>query len=175
MPSVDHYAYLAEAALAAFAEAHLMRQEPDGGRERLACALFARSARSALAALCVAQGTPGDASTLNLMALVAPLDGGRLRQAEQALTAARLLSRVLVLDQWEAGAGYVTRDLFDQGDVLACEAAAQRLLELCCRRLLRCGWEDALIRFEPFRAAPMTGTGLWARRVAGPSTRRDDR
>ncbi len=175
MPSTDHYAYFAEAALSCFAEAHLMRQEPDGGRERLACGLFARSARCALVALCAAQGTPGDAATVNLLSLVAPLDRGRLRQAQRAYAAARLLSRVLVLDQCDAGAGYVTRDLFDRTDMLACEAAAKVLIELCCRHLLRCGWEDALVRFEPFRTAPMTDTRLWSRRAVDLSTRRVSR
>ena len=175
MPITDHYAYTAEAALAAFTDAHLMRQECDRGRERLVCVLFARSARSALVAMCAAQGTPVDAMTVNLMALVAPLDGSRLRQAGQAYAAARLLTRVLILDQLDAGAGYVTRDLFDQVDMLACEAAAKRLLEICCRRLLHCGWEDALIRFEPFRTAPMTDTRLWSRRAIDLSTRRVSR
>jgi len=175
MPSADHYAYFAEAALSWFAEAHLMRQEPDGGRERLACGLFARSARCALVALCAAQGTPRDAATLNLLSLVEPLDIGPPRQVERMNAAARLLSRVLVLDQCDAGAGYVTRDLFDRADVVACEAAAKLLVELCCRRLLRCGWEDALIRFEPFRTAPMTDTHLWSRRAIDLSTRRVSR
>jgi hypothetical protein len=162
----DRYAYRAEAALAHFSDAHQMRHEPNG-RERLICGLNARAGRGALMALCAAQGLPADESTLNLLAPVDCLDHARRlfgRHIDKAVAHARLLSRVLILDQSDAGAGYVTRDLFDIDDVMRSEEAAKFFVDLCCRRLLRCTWEQALIRFHPFREAPMTHTTLWKRR-----------
>jgi len=165
--ATDHYAYRAEAALGLFSDAHQMRHEPDQ-RERLACSLFARSARCALVALCTAQGLPANESTLNLLSLVTSLDDhgrGLGRHTDKAHLYARLLSRVLILDQHDAGPGYVTRDLFDREDITGCEEAAVFFVDLCCRRLLRCTWEQALIRFLPFREPPMTHTTLWQRRA----------
>ena len=170
----DHYAYRAEAALALFADAHQMRQEQDS-RQRIVCGLFARSARCALVALCAAQSLPADETTLNLLSPVACLDRrgrGFGRNTDKARLHARILSRVLILDQSDAGAGYVTRDLFDGADVMACEQAAQFFLDHCCRRLLRCTWEQALIRFLPFRCPPMTDTTLWTRRAPHHDARR---
>lgn len=166
LSSIDHYAYRAEAALALFSDAHQMRHEPEQ-RERLVCGLFARSARCALVALCAAQGQPADESTLNLLALTNGLErSGRAfgRHADKAELHARRLSWVLILDQHDAGRGYVTRDLFGREDIAENEAAAQFFVDLCCRRLLRCTWEQALIRFMPFRNPPMTDTVLWQRR-----------
>lgn len=164
---VDRYAYLAEAALSLFSDAHLMAQEPLG-RERLACGLFARAARCALAALAQSCGEQAQPATLNLAAPVICLDRGRVfgRQLERALGHARRLSRVLILDQEDAGRGYLVRDLFDVDDVEGCEEAARFFVDLCCRRLLRCDWEQALIRFAAFRDAPMTDAVLWQRRAA---------
>lgn len=162
----DHYAYRAEAALAHFSDAHQIRHEPHG-RERLACGLFARSARCALVALCASQSLPADESALNLLSPVDSLDRHRRlfgRHTEKALLHARLLSRVLILDLHDAGSGYVTRDLYDADDVLECEEAAKFFVDWCCRRLLRCTWEQALVRLHPFREAPMTHTALWQRR-----------
>jgi len=174
--AIHHYAYRAEAALDLFSDAHQMRHEADQ-RERLVCGLFARSARCALVALCVAQGLPADESTLSLLSLTECLEHrgrGFGRQSDKAQLHARRLSRVLILDQHDAGSGYVTRDLFDRDDVMVCEEAAQFFVDLCCRRLLRCTWEQALIRFLPFRNPPMTDTVLWQRRgTAGrPSSHR---
>lgn len=162
---VDRYAYLAEAGLSHFADAHLMAQEPLG-RERLACGLFARAARCALAALsesCAVQAQP---ATLNLAAPVVCLDHYKVfgRQLQRAFGHARRLSQVLILDEHDAGRGYLVRDLFDVDDVQGCEEAARFFIDLCCRRLLRCDWEQALIRFLPFRDSPMTNTTLWQRR-----------
>ena len=171
MPMTDHYAYLAEAALSHLSDAHCLRDSTIPC-ERLRCILFARSARCALSALLSAQGSQHHACTLNLLTPVASLDrqgryfGRRLDKAQQH---ARQLSRVLILDQLDAGAGYVTRDLFDARDVQACEAAAVFFVDTCCQRLLRCTWEQALIRFHPFRVPPMTDTTLWQRRH--PATR----
>ena len=166
-PSADHYAYRAEAALSYFADAHLMRNECEN-RERHACVLFARSARCALAALCASQGVPVSDTLLNLQSPVACLSGSSCsfgRSTETANAHARWLSRVLILDQHDAGADYVTRDLFDESDVLRCEAAAQFFVDRCCRHLLHTTWEQALIRFLPFREPPMTHTTLWQRRA----------
>jgi hypothetical protein len=131
--------------------------------------LFARSARCALVALCAAEGLGADESTLSLLTLTSSLGrGGRAfgRHADKAELHARRLSRVLILDQHDAGSGYLTRDLFGMDDVMACEEAAQFFVDLCCRRLLRCTWEQALVRFLPFREPPMIDTVLWQRRAA---------
>jgi len=111
---------------------------------------------------------PMSDTLLNLQSPVAYLVGSRCsfgRSTEKAYVHARLLSRVLILDQHDAGTDYVTRDLFDEGDVLRCEAAAQFFVDRCCRRLMRANWEQALIRFLPFREPPMTSTTLWQRRA----------
>jgi len=171
--SVERYAYRAEAALDLFEDAHLMRQGQDS-QERLVCSLFARSARMALSALCVAEGLDSDDLNLSLFRQTAQLEQRGLfgRAPERAYRHARLLTRVLILDQQEAGAGYVTRDLFDEADVTACERSAQFFLDICTRRLLRCSWEDALLRFLPFRDVPMVDTRLWVRRAPHQQARR---
>ena len=166
LSATDNYAYRAEAALDLFSDAHQMRHEPEQ-RERLVCGLFARSARCALVALCAAQGLAADEMTLNLLALTNCLERrgrGFGRHADKAELHARRLSRVLILDQHDAGSGYVTRDLFGREDIAGYEEAAQFFVDLCCRRLLRCTWEQALIRLLPFRNPPMTDTVLWQRR-----------
>jgi hypothetical protein len=66
----------------------------------------------------------------------------------------------------------VTRDLFDEADIAACERAAEFFLEICTRCLLRCSWEDALLRFLPFRDVPMADTRLWGRRAPQQPVRR---
>jgi hypothetical protein len=163
---VDHYAYQAEAALAHYT--HAQWTQHDGFHcERLSCVLYARAARCALNALLSAQGGNPDAGALNLLAAVACLDQrGRIfgRNLDKVQLHARQLSRALILDQSDAGAGYVTRDLFDQADVETCAAAATFFVDLCCRRLLRATYEQALVRFHPFRQPPMTDTTLWQRR-----------
>lgn len=173
----DHYAYRAEAALAHFVDGLQIRHEPHG-RERLACGLFARAARGALVALCAAQALPADESALNLLSPVDCLDRHRKlfgRQTDKAFFHARLLSRVLILDQHDAGSGYVTRDLYDADDVFACEEAARFFIDWSCRRLLRCTCEQALGRLHPFRTAPMTHTALWERRSQSGSPGRSSR
>ena len=167
--NTDQYAYRAEAALSYFSDAHEMRHDCTN-RERYACVLFARAARCALAALCAAKGLPVNDTLLNLQAPVASLktSGCKLGRSEEAAYAhARWLTRVLILDQHDAGADYVTRDLFDESDVLRCEEAAVFFVDRCCQHLLRTNWEQALIRFLPFREVPMTNTFLWQRRSRG--------
>lgn len=170
---IEQYAYHAEAALDLFAEAHLLRQEPDS-RERLVCGLYARAGRSALTALCVAEGLHATDIRPTLLPHAVQLDDRGLfrRRSHEAFRYARLLSRVLILDLTEAGIGYVTRDLFDRADAEACERAATFFLDICTQRLLRCAWDDALIRFLPFRSPPMVDTTLWARRARRPDFRR---
>jgi hypothetical protein len=167
----DHYAYRAEAALAH--HLHALWLQHDGVHcERLACGSYSKAARCALVALCLSQGMAADESALSLLPAVACLDRqSRLfgRGADKALAHARRLSRVLILDQHDAGSGYVTRDLFDEGDALACQEAAQYFVDLACRRLLRCTCDQALARLHKFRTPPMTHTVLWQRR--GPAGR----
>jgi hypothetical protein len=172
--SADHYAYHAEAALAHYAQALWLRH--DGLHcERLACALYAKAGRGALAALCAARALPFDEATFSLLAAVICLeDQGRAfgRQFDKALGHAQRLSRVLILDQRDAGAGYVTRDLFDADEVECCQHAAAFFMDACCRRLLRATLEQALLRLAPFRQPPLTDTTLWQRRgPAGRGTR----
>jgi len=168
--NVDRHAYWAEAGLAHLSDAHILR---DGTFQcdRLRCSLYARAARCALNAMLSAQGDQAEVRSLNLLAPVVSLDQagqGFGRHEERATQYARLLSRVLVIDQSDAGEGYVTRDLFGDQDVEACESAAIFFVDQCCRRLMRATWEQALLRFHPFREPPMVDTRLWARRERSP-------
>ncbi|HZR37942.1 MAG TPA: hypothetical protein VFA75_21400 [Nevskia sp.] len=161
-----HYAYWAEAALAHFEEGCWLRQEALHS-EREICVHYARSARAALNALLVSCSmAPSQGSTNLLSAVVILRQVGHLwgRAERKALSHARLLSRVLILDLADAGADYVVRDLFGQDDVVQCEVAARFFLGIVCKRFLGLDAEQTQLRFDPLRQPPMTDTQLWIRR-----------
>lgn len=160
------YAYWAEAALAHFEEGSWQRHEALRG-EREICVHYARAARAALNALLVAHSAAPAGAITNLLSAVVSLrqlghDWGR--GESRALSHARLLSRVLILDQPDAGADYVARDLFGQEDILQCETAARFFVDTACKRFLGLDAEQTQLRFDPLRRLPMTDTQLWTRR-----------
>ena len=160
------YAYWAEAALAHYEQAQQLQHEALHG-ERDTCAHYARAARAALNALLAAHSIAPEAGTSYLLAPLATLSrvGQHWgRAAPKAQAHARLLSRVLILDQTDAGADYLARDLFGADDVAVCQVAARFFLETLCQRFLGLDLEQTQLRFDPLRQPPMTHAALWCRR-----------
>jgi len=163
---IPPYACQAEAALSLYEDALWLKA--DGQHiDRITCLLYARAGRAALLALAIHHRIAVIPSTVNLAGLAASLETHEpvLRKPKRQ-AACRDLSRVLVLDGSDAGADYVTRDLFGEEDAEHCADAATQLLNLCCQRLLGMVLDDALLRLFRLRQRPMRDVELWRRRYS---------
>ena len=137
-----------DAAVSLFTEAQWLRHEATN-MERTTCVLYARAGRAALCALLGANDADlsAAAATADLLDLVHHLHFQREPLATTAIPHARRLSLVLLMDRFDAGRDFVTRDLLGLEDVLECEKAASQLLVSCLLRLFGISLESALAMY----------------------------
>jgi hypothetical protein len=138
----EHCARHLEAGLDLYQEARWLGQD-ERFSARTACALFARAGRAALRGLMAALDQSATTPS-NLPSLLGALDEAGYSFPQFAVTYAERLTRVLVLDRFDSGYDYLTRDLFGTSDVLECDLFAAYFLDCSLRSLRAVSLDQAL-------------------------------